>query len=196
MITVLLADDQHLVRGALAALLSLEDDITVVGEVGRGDALAAVERLQPDVVLVDIEMPGLDGLAATAILTTVAPKAGFLTSRRSGARAISGGHGGRGARVRREGHAGQATGRRRPAGVPGRAGCRSHPGCDDARHGSQPTHRPSSDVLIAVRDGATVGDIARRLFLGEGTVRNYLPPRFEGSRKPGRRCARPRSGWL
>ena len=79
MIRVILADDQHLVRGALAALLNLEDDIEVVGEVGRGDELVeAVERVMPDVALVDIEMPGLDGLAATATLSSVAPQVRVL----------------------------------------------------------------------------------------------------------------------
>src|SRR6202044_681804 len=65
--------------GALAALLNLEDDIEVIGEVGRGDELVAVvERLTPDVALVDIEMPGLDGLAATATLTAVVPEVHVL----------------------------------------------------------------------------------------------------------------------
>ena len=66
MIRVLVADDQHLVRGALAALLALEDDIEVVGQVGRGDQVVAEARHSgPDVALVDIEMPGMDGIAAT-----------------------------------------------------------------------------------------------------------------------------------
>src|SRR5699024_6769915 len=66
MITLLLVDDQTLVRGALSALLTLEDDLTVVGEAGDGEtALTAAKRLQPDVCLMDIQMPGLDGTAAT-----------------------------------------------------------------------------------------------------------------------------------
>ena len=72
MIRVLLADDQHLVRGALAALLSFEDDITVVGEVDRGDRVReAVAAHRPDVLLLDIEMPGRDGLAVAAELRAV-----------------------------------------------------------------------------------------------------------------------------
>jgi two-component system response regulator DesR len=65
-IRVLIADDQQLVRGALAALLAMEEDIDVVGEAGRGDEVAgAVARLAPDVVLMDIEMPGGSGIEAT-----------------------------------------------------------------------------------------------------------------------------------
>src|SRR5258708_35953114 len=67
MIRVLLAEDQAMVRGALAALLSLEEDIEIVAEVARGDeVVAAALEAQPDVALLDIEMPGLDGLDAAA----------------------------------------------------------------------------------------------------------------------------------
>ena len=70
MIRLLLADDQALVRAALAALLSLEEDFEVVAEVGRGDEVVdAAREHQPDVALLDVDMPGLDGLAAAAILT-------------------------------------------------------------------------------------------------------------------------------
>ena len=64
MIRVLIAEDQAVVRGAIASLLALEDDIEVVAEVGRGDdAVDKARMLRPDVALLDIEMPGLDGLA-------------------------------------------------------------------------------------------------------------------------------------
>jgi len=78
-IKVLLADDQHLVRGALAALLTLEGDIEVVAEVGRGDELVQAARESgAEVALVDVEMPGLDGLAATAALHTALPSCRVL----------------------------------------------------------------------------------------------------------------------
>ncbi len=74
-IRVLMADDQHLVRGALAALLNLEPDLEVVAQVGRGDeVVAAALDVRPDVAVLDVEMPGLDGLAAAAALQATTPE--------------------------------------------------------------------------------------------------------------------------
>ncbi len=74
MIRVLLAEDQAMVRGALASLLGLEHDIVVVGEVGRGDeVVAAAATCRPDVALLDIEMPGMTGLDAAAALHAALP---------------------------------------------------------------------------------------------------------------------------
>src|SRR5690348_1246402 len=74
MIRVLLAEDQAMVRGALAALLTLEGDIEIVSEVGRGDEVAqAALTTKPDVALLDIEMPGCDGLTAASALHTQLP---------------------------------------------------------------------------------------------------------------------------
>src|SRR6202034_1311301 len=74
-IRLLLADDQELVRSALAALLDLEDDFEVVATVGRGDeVVAAALRHRPDVALLDIEMPGIDGLAAAGVLAHEVPE--------------------------------------------------------------------------------------------------------------------------
>ncbi len=76
-IRLLLADDQALVRGALSALLGLEPDLEVVAEVGCGDAVVpAVLEHRPDVALLDVEMPGLDGIAATAAVREAAPTTG------------------------------------------------------------------------------------------------------------------------
>ena len=75
MISVLIAEDQAMVRGALASLLALEDDIEVVAEVDRGDhVLIAAQRARPDVALLDIEMPGLDGISAAAELKRARPE--------------------------------------------------------------------------------------------------------------------------
>ncbi len=74
MIRVLIAEDQAMVRGALASLLSLEDDIEVIAEVDRGDLVVeAARRNAADVALLDIEMPGLDGISAAAELTRRLP---------------------------------------------------------------------------------------------------------------------------
>lgn len=74
MITLLLADDQALVRGAMAALLGLEEDLEVVAEVGSGDeVLEAARRTRPDVAVLDVEMPGLDGISAAGLLTRELP---------------------------------------------------------------------------------------------------------------------------
>ncbi|ABY24634.1 two-component response regulator [Renibacterium salmoninarum ATCC 33209] len=79
MIRLLIADDQALVRGALAALLNLEADIEVVAEVGRGDeVLAAALAHHADVALLDVEMPGLDGIAAAAQLHGSMPECRVL----------------------------------------------------------------------------------------------------------------------
>ena len=89
-IRILLAEDQAMVRGALAALLSLEGDLEIVAEVARGDeVIAAAVRSQPTIALLDIEMPGLDGLSAAkelraempecrAIILTTFGRAGYL----------------------------------------------------------------------------------------------------------------------
>ncbi|BCL80752.1 response regulator transcription factor [Ktedonobacteria bacterium brp13] len=79
MIRVLLAEDQAMVRGALAALLTLEGDIEIVAEVGRGDEVAVAARVtHPDVALLDIEMPGCDGITAAADLHAQVPECRIL----------------------------------------------------------------------------------------------------------------------
>ena len=176
MIRVLLADDQSLVRGALAALLALEPDIEVVAEVGRGDeVVAAARRTAPQVALLDVEMPGLDGIAAAAALHAEVPEvrvAILTTFGRPGylRRAMEAGALGF---VVKDAPADElAAAVRRVA-----AGDRVvDPGLAAATlaGGASPLTGRERDVLVAARDGATVADIAGRLFLSEGTVRNYL----------------------
>ena len=175
-IRILLADDQALVRSALAALLELEDDFDVVAQVGRGDEVVAAARdLHPDVALLDIEMPGLDGLAAAAALTQEVPACRVIivtTFGRPGylRRAMESGALGF---VVKDAPAEQLADaiRRVSRGLrvvdPGLAAA-------TLAGGLSPLTGRERDVLVAARDGATVADIAGRLFLSEGTVRNYL----------------------
>jgi two-component system response regulator DesR len=175
-IRLLLADDQTLVRTALAALLDLEDDFEVVAQCGRGDeVVAAAREARPDVALLDIEMPGMDGLAAAAAITHEVP----------GVRMIILTAFGRPGYLRRAMEAG-ASGfvvKDAPAEQLADAVRRVHRGervVDPAlaaatlAGGASPLTGRERDVLVAARDGATVADISRKLFLSEGTVRNYL----------------------
>lgn len=176
MIRVLVADDQHLVRGALAALLSLEPDIEVVCEVGRGDeVLAAVLSTGVDVALLDVEMPGMDGIAVAALLAQDAPTTRVLVLTTFG----------RPGYLRRAMAAG-ASGflvKDAPAGQLADAIRRVHSGlrvvdpalaADALAAGESPLTDREREVLLAARDGGTVADLAGALLLSEGTVRNYL----------------------
>jgi two-component system response regulator DesR len=175
-IRLLIADDQAMIRSALAALLSLEDDFTVVAEVGRGDEIVAAARnTLPDVALLDIEMPGLDGLAAAAVLSTEVPtcrtlivttfgRAGFLR------RAMEAGAVGfivKDAPAERLADAIRrvAAGERVVDPELAAATLASGPSLLTPRE---------RDVLSAARNGADVATIAAMLALSQGTVRNYL----------------------
>ena len=176
MIRLLLADDQELIRSALAALLTLQEDFEGVAAVGRGDeVVAAAQAHHPDVALLDIDMPGIDGLAAAGVLAQQVPQCRSLiltTFGRPGylRRAMESGAGGF---VVKDAPAEQlADAIRRVA-----AGERVvDPALAAATlaSGASPLTARERDVLVAARPGATVAEIARQLFLSEGTVRNYL----------------------
>lgn len=174
MIRVLLADDQDLVRGALAALLSLEDDIEVVGEAGDGEqALTEIARLRPDVALLDIEMPGVDGLSAAAMVRSSATRVLMLTTfGRPGylKRAMEAGAYGF---VVKDAPAEQLAAAVRTVAA-GERVVDSALAAATLSSGDNPLTGREQDVLRAARGGATVADIAGRLYLSEGTVRNYL----------------------
>jgi two-component system response regulator DesR len=176
MIRLLLADDQALVRSAMAALLSLEDDFTVVAEVGRGDeVVAAAKAHEPDVALLDIEMPGLDGIAAAAELHAAVPSCRILivtTFGRAGylRRAMEAGALGffvKDAPAEQLADAIRRVARGERVVDPQLAAA-------TLAGGTSPLTARERDVLVAARPGATVADIAGRLHLSEGTVRNYL----------------------
>ena len=175
-IRLLLADDQAIVRSALAALLGLEPDFEVVAEVGSGDAVVAASREHaPDVALLDIEMPGLDGLAAAAAMAQEQPGVRVLiltTFGRAGylRRAMEAGALGF---VVKDAPAEQlADAVRRVAA--GERVVDPELAAATLAGGSSPLTGRERDVLVAARDGASVAQIAGRLFLSEGTVRNYL----------------------
>lgn len=176
MIRILIADDQSLIRSALAALLQTEPDLTVVAEVGRGDeVLVAALQHHPDVALLDVQMPGLDGLHV----------AGELHRRLPGCRTLMLTTFGRPGYLRRAIGAG-ASGfmvKDAPAEQLIDAIRRVHAGlrvvdpvlaAESLSVGDNPLTGRESDVLAAAADGSTVTEIATRLSLSEGTVRNYL----------------------
>ncbi|WP_448613519.1 response regulator transcription factor [Modestobacter sp. URMC 112] len=175
-IRVLLAEDQTLVRGALRALLDLEPDIEVVAEVGRGDeVLTAARAAAPDVALLDIEMPGRDGIEAArelaaelpavrAVVLTTFGRPGFLR------RAME--VGAAGFLVKDSPVAELARAIR--AVVDGERVIDRDLAAAALALGATPLSAREADVLRAAAGGATVADIAGRLFLSEGTVRNYL----------------------
>ncbi|HEY9409251.1 MAG TPA: response regulator transcription factor [Jiangellaceae bacterium] len=176
MIRLLIADDQALVRGALAALLSLERDFEVVAQVERGDAVVeAAVRTRPDVALLDVEMPGLDGIAAAAALRDQLPGCRVLVVTTFG----------RPGYLRRafEAGAGGFVVKDSPAEQLADAIRRVHAGLrvvdpelavESLASGASPLTDREADVLRAARDGSSVADLAALLFLSEGTVRNYL----------------------
>jgi two-component system response regulator DesR len=175
-IRVLVAEDQTMVRGALRALLELEDDLQVVAEVGRGDEVVAAAREHAaDVALLDIEMPGADGLQAAAALAAELPscRAVVLTTF------------GRPGFLRRAMEVGAAgflvkdapvadLARAIRAVVAGERVIDRDLAAAALAIGATPLSVREADVLRAAAGGATVADIAARLFLSEGTVRNYL----------------------
>lgn len=176
MIRVLLAEDQAMVRGALAALLKLAGDIEVVAEIGRGDQVVeAALTTHPDVALLDIEMPGCNGLVAAAALRTKLPACHILiltTFDRPGyiREAIENGVAGF---LLKDAPSAQLVKAIREV-VSGQPILDAQHTLAALRAGSNPLTQRERAVLRAARNGASVADIAASLVLSEGTVRNYL----------------------
>lgn len=176
MIRVLIAEDMHLIRGALVALLSLESDIEVVAELERGDEiLSAALRTRPDVAVVDIDLPGMDGLTAAELLYEQLPECrtlvltglsqpgnllralkvhvrGFLL-KDAPASALADG-------IRRVGSGQRVLDPDLVAAA--------------LETGSSPLTARETDVLRTAESGIPTQDIADQLSLAPATVRNYL----------------------
>jgi two-component system, NarL family, response regulator DesR len=176
MIRVLIAEDQAMIRGALASLLAFEEDIEVVAEVERGDlVLAAAKRTRPDVALLDIEMPGLDGISAAGELAQALPETRSLILTTFGRPGYM-------RRAMTEGAAGfilkDAPADELAAAI--RAVAEGRPAIDPTlaaaalREGESPLTPRELEVLSASARHETAAEIAAELYLSEGTVRNYL----------------------
>ncbi|GAA5189443.1 response regulator transcription factor [Rugosimonospora acidiphila] len=201
MIRVLLAEDQGMMRGALALLLRLEPDIEVVAEVGAGtDVVPTALSTKPDVALLDIEMPGCSGLEAAAALRRELPSCRVLIVTAFG----------RAGYVRRAMEAGASGFLVKDGPVEDLAAAIRKvldgqqvidPSLAAAAlsAGPNPLTERERDVLAAAADGSTIADIAKRLHLSESTVRNYLSAAIGKTNSRNRieavQAARSR-GWL
>ena len=176
MIKVLLADDQALVRGALAAMLNLESDIEVVAQVGSGnDVVPSAQQTNPDVALLDVQMQGKDGLAAAAELRKALPSCRVVVCTTFGRPGYL-------ARAMAAGVAGFVVKDAPPEQLVD-AVRRVHAGlrvvdptlaAESLASGSSPLTEREREVLLAASNGGTVSDVAKLLHLSEGTVRNHL----------------------
>jgi two-component system response regulator DesR len=201
LIRVLIAEDQAMVRGALKALLAMEDDIQIVGEADRADRVVDLaKQTRPDLALLDIEMPGGDGITAAAELRKELPSCKVLivtTFGRPGflRRAMEAGASGFMLKDAPSHELALAI-RRTMAGErvmdPGLA-------ATALSAGASPLSERERDVLKAGKGGASIADIAKSLFLSEGTVRNYLSSAIQklevSNRTEAARMAE-EQGWL
>ena len=175
-VRLLLAEDQVMIREALAALLCFEGDIEVVAQVGRGDeVIEAARKTNPDVAVLDIEMPGMDGLAAAAelkrhnpdtkiVILTTFGRPGFL--RRAMESGVSG-------FLVKDSPADKLTQTIRRV-LAGERVIDPDLAAAALADGLNPLTPRERDVLVASADGRTIAEIAAQLYLSEGTVRNYL----------------------
>jgi two-component system, NarL family, response regulator DesR len=175
-VRLLLAEDQVMIRQALAALLEFEGEFEVVAQVGRGDeVLAAARQTHPDVAVLDIEMPGMDGLTAAAalkkhhpdtkiVILTTFGRPGFL--RRAMESGVS-------AFLVKDSPADKLTQTIRRV-LAGERVIDPDLAAAALANGGSPLTPRERDVLEASASGRTIAEIAGQLYLSEGTVRNYL----------------------
>ncbi len=197
----MLAEDQAMMRGALALLLDLEEDVEVVAQVGTGDAIVPTAlETRPDVALLDVELPGMSGLEAAELLRDQLPSCRVVVVTTFGRpgylqRAMAAGALGF---LVKDGPVEELADavRRVVAGEvvvdPALAG-------QALRAAPSPLTTREREVLVAAEDGATVADIAARLHLSTSTVRNYLSDAIgkTGARNRTEAAVRARGhGWL
>jgi two-component system, NarL family, response regulator DesR len=175
-IRILVAEDMHMIRGALVALLSLEDDMEVVAELERGDQiLAAALDTRPDIAVIDIDLPGLDGISAASRLHDEHPGCRTLVLTGLGRpglllRALQAHV--RGFLLKDAPADALAAGVRRVAA--GERVIDPDLVAVALETGSTPLTPRETDVLRTAQDGAATEEIAVRLSLSPATVRNYL----------------------
>lgn len=176
MIRVLLAEDMHLIRGALVALLSLQDDIEVVAELADGRRIVPTAlELRPDVAVLDIDLPGVDGVTAAAELAEKLPSCHTLILTALGnpanlRRALSASV--RGFMLKDAPARELANAIRRVAR--GEWTIDHELVAAALQHGESPFTDREAEVLTLAADGMDIEEISDKLGLSDGTVRNYL----------------------
>ncbi|QMU78123.1 response regulator transcription factor [Streptacidiphilus sp. PB12-B1b] len=176
MIRILMAEDMHMVRGALVALLRLEDDFDVVAEVERGDAiLPSCHEHRPDVAIIDISLPGLDGLSAAALIHEQLPQCRTLiltslghpgTLRRALSARVSG-------FILKDAPPALLSDAVRKVNA-GERVLDPQLALSALDYLESPLTDREEEVLRMAAEGASAVEIAASLFLSLGTVRNYL----------------------
>ncbi|MCW4459037.1 response regulator transcription factor [Microbacterium sp. MPKO10] len=176
MISIVIAEDQTMMRQALTSLLDLEQDLTVVAGVGRGDEVGgAVREHTPDVVLLDIEMPGKSGLDAIADVRRMSPGTAIIvvtTFGRAGYLRRAMDAGARGFLVKDDPVEQLADAIRRV--VAGETVVDQLLAAQALSAGENPLSEREADVLAASDGGIPIAEIAQQLHLATATVRNYL----------------------
>jgi two-component system, NarL family, response regulator DesR len=176
MIRILIAEDQAMIRGALAALLNLEADLSVVAEVERGDKIVeSVLEFRPDVALLDIELPGMDGLDAATELRSAAPECRVImvtTFSRSGYLKRAMASGARGF-VLKDAPAHELAVTIRQV-MDGKYVVDPHFAAVSLSDGNNPLTPRERDALANALQGESIAGIARKLFISEGTARNHI----------------------
>lgn len=199
-VTIVLADDEQLLRAALAALLPLDGTIQVVAQAENGaDTVTATLRHRPDVLVVDLEMPGMDGLEAVAAIMSERPEQRVLMLTRHARPGVL-------RRALKLGVVGFMSKGADPEDIAAvirelHAGRRwiAHDVLEASVVDDSPLTEREADVLRETREGYSVKEISRRLYLAAGTVRNYLSTAMQKTgtttRHDAARVARDR-GWL